>query len=274
MPRTARDDRVFLKTSSCDEEIAVDIEVAIYTAALGAITAAVLALFSLLRSRGPASDLSGLDTKVVQLLQRFEDHGRVLREEFATSRKESSDGAGKLRSEVVAALGQSRDALTQNIETQAQRLDAFSLKLSNFGTEFGQKHDIFRDKVDRLTKELKDEVTKLIASGSEHNLKLGHALRQDMEVLRQNNEKKLEEIRGTVDEKLQKTLEQRLGESFKLVSDRLEKVHVGLGEMQALAVGVGDLKRVLGNVKTRGVLGEVQLFALVEDFLAPDPVHS
>ena len=235
----------------------MDLEFAIYTAALGAITAAVLTLLSLFRSRGPAGDLSGLDLKINQLLQRSEDQGRVLREEFATSRKESSDATGRLRSEVVAALGQSRDALTQNTDTQAQRFDAFSLKLSHFGTEFGHKHDAFRDKIDHLTKELKAEVTKLIVSGSEHSLKLGQVLRQDMESLKQNNEKKLEEIRGTVDEKLQKTLEQRLGESFKLVSDRLEKVHVGLGEMQALAVGVGDLKRVLGNVKTRGIVGEV-----------------
>jgi DNA recombination protein RmuC len=81
---------------------------------------------------------------------------------------------------------------------------------------------------------------------------------------------RLEEMRKTVDEKLHATLEQRLGESFKLVSDRLEKVHQGLGEMQQLAIGVGDLKRVLTNVKTRGTWGEVQLEMLLEQVLTPD----
>ena len=77
--------------------------------------------------------------------------------------------------------------------------------------------------------------------------------------MQQSNEQKLEQMRITVDEKLQQTLEARLGESFKLVSERLEAVHKGLGDMQQLATGVGDLKRVLTNVKTRGVLGEYQL---------------
>jgi DNA recombination protein RmuC len=85
-----------------------------------------------------------------------------------------------------------------------------------------------------------------------------------------DNEKRLEQMRQTVDEKLQGTLEARLGESFKLVSDRLEQVHKGLGEMQTLASGVGDLKRVLSNVKTRGTWGEVQLGALLEQMLTPD----
>ena len=85
-----------------------------------------------------------------------------------------------------------------------------------------------------------------------------------------DNASKLEEMRRTVDEKLHATLEQRLGESFKLVSDRLEQVHRGLGEMQSLAAGVGDLKRVLSNVKTRGTWGEVQLAALLEQLLTAD----
>ncbi|KND55589.1 DNA recombination protein RmuC [Candidatus Paraburkholderia kirkii] len=85
-----------------------------------------------------------------------------------------------------------------------------------------------------------------------------------------NNATKLEEMRRTVDEKLHATLEQRLGESFKLVSERLEQVHRGLGEMQTLAAGVGDLKKVLTNVKTRGTWGEVQLESLLEQLLTPD----
>ncbi len=88
--------------------------------------------------------------------------------------------------------------------------------------------------------------------------------------IQDDNASKLEQMRATVDEKLQGTLEKRLGESFRLVSERLEKVHQGLGEMQALAEGVGDLKKVLTNVKTRGTWGEVQLGALLEQMLSPD----
>src|SRR5712664_562467 len=95
------------------------------------------------------------------------------------------------------------------------------------------------------------------------------AVEQRLERIQQDNSAKLEQMRQTVDEKLHATLEQRLSASFKQVSDRLEQVHKGLGEMQSLATGVGDLKRVLTNVKTRGTWGEVQLGALLADFLTP-----
>ena len=99
---------------------------------------------------------------------------------------------------------------------------------------------------------------------------LRQAVEQRLERIRQDNEAKLEQMRQTVDEKLHATLEQRLSASFRQVSERLELVHKGLGEMQALAVGVGDLKRVLTNVKTRGTWGEVQLGALLEQLLVPE----
>ncbi|MDQ2702904.1 MAG: DNA recombination protein RmuC [Pseudomonadota bacterium] len=95
-------------------------------------------------------------------------------------------------------------------------------------------------------------------------------LEQKLRELQAGNEAKLEQMRATVDEKLQSTLETRLGESFRLVSERLEHVQRGLGEMQQLATGVGDLKRVLGNVKSRGIFGEVQLAGLLEQVFAPD----
>jgi DNA recombination protein RmuC len=97
-----------------------------------------------------------------------------------------------------------------------------------------------------------------------------NTIEQKVTAMQTSNEQKLEQMRITVDEKLQQTLEARLGESFKLVSERLEAVHKGLGDMQTLATGVGDLKRVLSNVKTRGVLGEYQLEAILEQILTPD----
>ncbi|MEG1930856.1 MAG: DNA recombination protein RmuC [Anaerovorax sp.] len=94
-------------------------------------------------------------------------------------------------------------------------------------------------------------------------------LNRQLENMIGRNEEKLDQMRATVDEKLQKTLEERISQSFKLVSERLEQVHKGLGEMQNLAIGVGDLKKVLSNVKTRGILGEIQLGAILEEILAP-----
>jgi DNA recombination protein RmuC len=99
-------------------------------------------------------------------------------------------------------------------------------------------------------------------------------LEQRLERLQQDNSAKLEQMRQTVDEKLHATLEQRLSESFRQVSERLEQVHKGLGEMQSLAAGVGDLKKVLSGVKTRGVLGEVQLGALLEQVLTPEQYET
>ena len=88
--------------------------------------------------------------------------------------------------------------------------------------------------------------------------------------IQEENSKKLEDMRKTVDEKLQKTLEDKMSESFKMVSERLEQVYKGLGEMQSLATGVGDLKKVLSNVKTRGILGEIQLGAILKEILSPE----
>jgi DNA recombination protein RmuC len=110
-----------------------------------------------------------------------------------------------------------------------------------------------------------------LSDGTERRLlEIRETLEGRLQALQADNAAKLELMRATVDEKLHATLEQRLGESFRLVSDRLEQVHRGLGEMQALASDVGDLKRVLANVKTRGVWGEVQLSALLEQMLAPN----
>jgi DNA recombination protein RmuC len=103
---------------------------------------------------------------------------------------------------------------------------------------------------------------------------LRQAVEGRLEAIRNDNAAQLERMRVTVDEKLHATLEQRLGESFKLVSDRLEAVHKGLGEMQTLAAGVGDLKKVLSNVKNRGVLGEVQLAALLEQVLVREQYET
>jgi len=117
---------------------------------------------------------------------------------------------------------------------------------------------------------LNQTLSTLTESNAQRMAEVRATLEAKIKDLQTDNGTRLEEMRKTVDEKLHATLEQRLGESFKLVSDRLEKVHQGLGEMQQLAIGVGDLKRVLTNVKTRGTWGEVQLEMLLEQVLTPD----
>ena len=167
--------------------------------------------------------------------QRME---RELRDAIAESRRESLEAARSGREEQGNALAQIGQGLTSQLALNAQTL------------------------------------TQNLAGLSEANERRLAQLRETVEMrlgeLRTGNEKKLEEMRATVDEKLHKTLEARLSESFKQVSDRLEQVHKGLGEMQNLAVGVGDLKRVLTNVKTRGTWGEIQLGNLLEQILTPD----
>jgi len=131
-----------------------------------------------------------------------------------------------------------------------------------------------RDEAAQQLKNFREELSAQMARMSEANRQSGQDLRQAVELrlkeLQTDNAQKLEAMRHTVDEKLQSTLEARLGESFKQVSERLEQVHRGLGEMQSIAVGVGDLKRVLTNVKTRGGWGEIQLGNLLEQLLTTE----
>ncbi|MDR2244672.1 MAG: DNA recombination protein RmuC [Burkholderiales bacterium] len=179
------------------------------------------------------------------------------------------DELGESRKQLAALLaqsGQSERDLRQDMATQRSELSALLLQQTQAAqqqstAQFGMQQEQwsrFGTQVQQLTQV------------SEQKLEaIRRALEQRLDAMRLDNEKKLDQMRATVDEKLQATLETRLGESFKQVADRLEQVYKGLGEMQTLAVGVGDLKRVLSNVKTRGGWGEVQLAALLSEMLTP-----
>jgi len=169
-----------------------------------------------------------------QINQQFGRLDASFRDEFARNREEN--------------LRNSKDAREQ---TQAS-LKAFSEVLSKSISDIGQLQ--------------KDQLFSMIQQLD----KIRETIENRLKSLQEENTKKLDEMRATVDEKLQTTLEKRLSESFKQVSERLEQVHKGLGEMQTLATGVGDLKRVLSNVKTRGILGEIQLGNILEQILSPD----
>lgn len=126
------------------------------------------------------------------------------------------------------------------------------------------------DRIRELTQTLSGDFAHLDERFAAHMLQSG----KQADAMREENRRALDEIRGTVDEKLQKTLEERINRSFAVVSERLEQVYKGLGEMQQLASGVGDLKKVLSNVKTRGILGEIQLGAILEEILAPEQYET
>ena len=209
----------------------------------------ILVIWLLLR-KPPALDHSTLIATLGAANERIE---RELRREIG----ESSRGA---RQETAQSFATFQQALVQQsaeaTRTQNAQIDAFAQQLT------------------MLQKTLADTLNTQLQGLSESNARRLAEVRATMETqlaqLQQSNTAKLDEMRKTVDEKLQSTLEARLGESFKQVADRLEQVHKGLGEMQTLAIGVGSLQRVLTNVKTRGVFGEVQLEALLEQVLTPD----
>jgi DNA recombination protein RmuC len=157
--------------------------------------------------------------------------------------------------------------LVRLTETNAQQLESVRLSLQQ---QAQQARDEQGATLKRFGETLTLQLGQLTESNDRRFAEIRTTIEQRLKDIETNNATKLEEMRRTVDEKLHATLEQRLGESFKQVSDRLEQVHRGLGEMQTLAAGVGDLKKVLTNVKTRGTWGEVQLEALLEQLLTAD----
>lgn len=162
-----------------------------------------------------------------------------------------------------------------NIKDELGRVDkSFRDELSRNRDEISKVGKSQREELSNAIKlfgdQLFDQLSKLIQTNEQKFDKLQNRVESQLKEIQENNSKKLEEMRHTVDEKLHSTLEKRLGESFKLVSERLEQVYKGLGDMQELARGVGDLKNVLANVKTRGGWGEIQLENLIEQILTRD----
>ena len=198
---------------------------------------------------------------MIRLLRAQREHGAELREarEELARASASLDALGG----ALSRMGASVAALTQHA-SGAAALDRE--RHEALGREFGRASA----KMDELRREL---AAQLEQSREVSDVRLGEvraAVERQLGAIRSDNERQLDRMRATVDEKLQRTLDSRLSQSFKQVSDQLEAVYKGLGDMQGIAAGVGDLKRVLGNVKTRGILGEVQLGAILADILAPE----
>jgi len=210
---------------------------------------AVLVLLIILVRRKPEAAVAKLQNALWGIENKQDRLENVVKDEITRNREETRDSAGRAREELSRTLRSSGESLQQrlveNIRMQKDQLDSFSRQLV------------------------------AMARLNEHKIE---GMRQTMEAqlraLQEDNTRKLEQMRATVDEKLQSTLERRLGESFKQVSERLEQVHKGLGEMHSLATGVGDLKKVLTNVKTRGTWGEISLSHILEQILTRDQYET
>mgnify|MGYP002777943273 CR=1 FL=1 len=201
--------------------------------AIARMDAGVAARFDRLDAR-----IEAVAARVSGLAETSERGERAMREEQRASRAELAESLGRRFDGFEQRLGQSLERLDRAMEALRQHQHAEATRS--------------REALDARLGEVRQSL----------ETRLGE--------LQQGNEAKLEQMRATVDEKLQSTLNTRLDASFKLVSERLEQVHAGLGEMRTLATGVGDLKRVLGNVKSRGVFGEVQLASILDELLTPE----
>jgi DNA recombination protein RmuC len=224
--------------------------VANHATQLGIASTTVLALIAtvliiVLIRRKPEDIVARLQEHFSELQARQERLEPVIKDEIARNRQETAKSAQQARYELGISLKSSSDSLQQrlseNIHLQKDQLDSFSKQLMAMTRLNEQKIEAMRK-----------------------------TMETQLQAMQADNTKKLEQMRATVDEKLQSTLEKRLGESFRQVSERLEQVYKGLGEMRNLASGVGDLKKVLTNVKTRGTWGEIRLSHILEQILTPD----
>ena len=204
------------------------------------LAAAVILLIILVRRR----EIKSQDF-FATLEKQQERIEHMVRDEFTRNRQESAGSAHQSRQEIGSILKSSSDSqLRQMSEVAGMQKD----QLDSFSKQLLALTRLNEDKLESLRKTIEAQ----------------------LRAMQEDNSRKLEQMRSVVDEKLQSTLEKRLGDSFKQVSERLEQVYKGLGEMRSLATGVGDLKKVLTNVKTRGTWGEIRLSHILEQILTPD----
>jgi DNA recombination protein RmuC len=217
-------------------------EIILYIILVILLIVVVLLIWQLKRSSIDWTPLSG---KLEALRDAQERTDRSVRDEIARSRTETQSQSQQERTELAGSLKSFGDSVQTRMagiaKIQNDQMESFARQLS----------------ILTATNEKKMDDIRLIIDGK-------------LKQIQEDNTRQLDRMRETVDEKLQNTLEKRLGESFKQVSERLEQVHQGLGDMRTLATGVGDLKKVLTNVKSRGTWGEVQLGALLEEILSPE----
>ncbi|HMM12512.1 MAG TPA: DNA recombination protein RmuC [Bacteroidales bacterium] len=211
------------------------------------------------------------EEKLGQLTEKTELGAKENREELNRNFDRIGETLRIQMGEMSAKQQEQATAVERRLEVMQQRLDE---KLSLLAEQLSRNAQEGRDSMARVLKDFQDQFTANVKDFNELQRQKFDNLERKQGELIQSTELKLEKMRETVDEKLQKTLETRLGQSFELVSKQLESVQKGLGEMQTLAQDVGGLKRVLSNVKTKGIVGEYQLSAILEQILAPEQYEA
>lgn len=162
------------------------------------------------------------------------------------------------------------DMAAQNSDLRRELVAQTQSSIKNMGEMIAQSQRSFSQSQAEKSAQIEERLKTFSLENEQKLDNIRKSVESRLDFLQKDNSLKLDEMRKTVDEKLQKTLEDKMNKSFSLVNERLEQVYKGLGEMQNLAVGVGDLKKVLSNVKTRGILGEIQLGAILEEILSPE----
>lgn len=224
------------------------------------LSIAVIVLIVMLNKQNSQQELQALLKSIELLESNQEKIERSVKDEISRNREETTKTAKEGREELTSSLNSFSDSLFSHISTQLKDISTLQRdQLGSFGKNLTGFNENFSNQISLSTKHHTERLDKM-----------RETVEQRLKLLQDDNNVKLEKMRETVDEKLHSTLEKRLGESFKLVSDRLELVHKGLGEMQNLATGVGDLKNILSNVKTRGTWGEIQLGSILEQTLSPE----
>ncbi|WP_118180730.1 DNA recombination protein RmuC [Paraburkholderia phosphatilytica] len=251
--------------------------------------ALVLCVVALLRGNRSAQQAAHFAELGERVSGAAEAQGRAYERLERELRSEITETSRVSRTELSGGVAQFQQSVTAQLASMAtvqnNQIDGFAQQLVKLTESNAQQLEAVRQSLQQQAQQAREEqgatlkrfgdtlslqLNQLTEANDRRFAEIRLTVEQRLKEIDANNTKKLDEMRHTVDEKLHATLEQRLGESFKLVSDRLEQVHRGLGEMQTLAAGVGDLKKVLTNVKTRGTWGEVQLEALLEQLLTVD----
>ncbi len=188
---------------------------------------------------------------------------------------ELTEQQSRLRQELSAnvsnSIGTMSGMLSENQKSFAEGQDK---RLAEMDRHIVEKQQEMNNSVQAQLKQFEERLKTLETTNQQKLEDMRAIMSKQLASIQEDNAKQLDKIRGTVDEKLQESLEKKMNESFKLVSERLEQVYKGLGEMQNLASGVGDLKKVLSNVKTRGILGEIQLGAILQEILTPEQYET
>lgn len=230
------------------------------TVLLGTVIILNLVILAVLLLKKNGSGAENVSVELNRIAQNckdgFQEERRELNDNFSRSRLETAQSFN----DFMKFLQDFRDAVRQTDENTAGKLSESLLNYADRGEK----------KTAELTRMLDEKIRLFQEETSGQLARNRELINEQLRDIRNENAKKLEEMKQTVDEKLQSSMEKHFNESFKLISERLDAVHKGLGEMHSLAVGVGDLKKVLTNVKTRGNIGEIQLSTLLEQYLSPE----